>query len=256
MNTSTGGFVKRSVSALALAVLAAGLFGWGYAAGAYQAFPYSLMSAAKRITIEASGGPAADYTMTDVPVLSAQRYDGLETRAAIVMVGDSITASGRWDEFFPEASILNRGVNGDVVGALEQRTQQILRAEPEKVFLLIGVNDVFARNATPAIMDRYERAARALQSGGARLYIQSVIPCRASHWTHCDARMQRETAALNSELRALSGEIGAVYVDLSAALAGPGGFLEAYSADGVHPNAAGFARWVEELRPHIEEPLA
>jgi len=219
-------------------------FGWGYYSAAYQAFPDSLLRDVKTSL-------NSEYQMTPVPQISAERYTALTTKAEIVMAGDSITASGRWDELFPGASIINRGVPSDVIGGLELRTDAILRAEPEKVFIMIGINDVAARNSDAQIIERYRRVVDALQSRGAAVFIQSVINCRKSDLSSCDDRMRKQVFALNAALEQLADERGATFIDTDQAMADEQGFLPQYSIDGIHPSSAGFAKWTQVLAPYM-----
>ena len=235
----------------ALAALLAIAFVWGFAAGAYDVFPYPQARAVKAALLGDEPVANAQYKMSKVPSVSAERYSLLETKAEIVMVGDSITASGRWDELFPEASIINRGVPGDIIGGLELRTDGILNAEPGKVFIMIGINDVAARNTNAQILSRYKRVVKELQSGGATVFVQAVIPCRDSPYGPCDETMRMQTKALNPMLQDLARELGAEYIAVDDALADDGGFMEKFSIDGIHPNAAGFAAWAKLIEPNV-----
>lgn len=237
---------------IGLAALLIAAFGWGLAAGAYDVFPYPQLRAAKGAIFGAEAKRGNDYSMTEVPVISAERYETLKTRADIAMVGDSITASGRWDELFPGASIINRGVNGDVVGGVEKRAATILRAAPKTVFLMIGINDIVAGNTNAQIVERYRAALDNLGGDGATIYVQSVIPCRDFRLGPCNAKVRAQAFALNPQLEQLALEGGAQFIDLAAEMADEDGFLPQYSIDGVHPGSAGFEKWREIIAPHVE----
>ncbi|QUL37341.1 GDSL-type esterase/lipase family protein [Erythrobacter sp. JK5] len=238
---------------IGLAALVCAAFGWGLAAGAYDLFPYPQLRAAKQGVFGPEEPGARPYSMTEIPVISAERYAALETRAEIVMAGDSITASGRWDELFPEVSIVNRGVNGDLVGGLERRTDAILRAEPKAVFVMIGINDIAAGNTNAQIVERYRRIVDALKSGGAQVFVQSVLPCRDHPLGSCTRAMRDQAFALNRELESMAAQSEVGYIDLAASMADTNGFLARYSLDGVHPGSAGFAHWRGLLAPYIDE---
>jgi len=238
------------IAAAALLLLAA--YALGLASAHYGLFPWPQIVAVKQQVI----GPAPwltndEYRMSEVPVISAERYSTLATPAEIVMVGDSVTAAGRWDEYFPEASIINRGVNGDMIGGLEKRVDAILASRPEKVFIMIGINDIAARNSAPQVAERYGRVLDAFAAGGAELFVQSVITCRPAGRTSCPPAMQDEIGALNAMLRDLAAEKDATFVDVDAALSDEGGVKAQYSLDGIHPGSAGYAAWRRVLAPYI-----
>ncbi|WP_298470643.1 GDSL-type esterase/lipase family protein [uncultured Erythrobacter sp.] len=237
---------------IGLAALVLAAFGWGFSAGAYDLFPYPQARAVKAAVFGAADTANTEYQLSDVPAISAERYSALDTKAEIVMAGDSITASGRWSELFPDASIINRGVPGDRVGGLLARTDDILKAQPSKVFVMIGINDVAARNTNPQIVKRYEALVDRLSEGGAKVFVQSVITCRDTEYSPCDQTMRAQIAELNVSLLEMVGRKGATFVDLDGTFSDQNGVLKRYSIDGIHPGSAGFEEWRRLVAPHID----
>ena len=67
-------------------------------------------------------------------------------KKAVVFAGDSLMQTFEWGEYFSDLKdtvIINRGINGDTVAGLTERTEEIFRAypNPEKVFIMVGSND-------------------------------------------------------------------------------------------------------------------
>ncbi len=62
--------------------------------------------------------------------------------SAVVMLGNSIFAGCEWAELLENPSVVNRGTIGDTSDDLLERTDDIAKLKPRKVFLLIGVNDL------------------------------------------------------------------------------------------------------------------
>ena len=241
---------RFALFAAVLALLCA-VFTWGYATAAHKVFPFAVLEQSG-LTGSSGEQPAnSEYQLGHVPPISGERYSLLETQADVVMLGDSITASGRWDELFPESSIINRGVNGDRVGGVLLRLPSVLQAEPDKVFIMIGINDVAARNTNPQILERYQSVISGILAAGAKAYVQSVIPCRPNPYGPCDPQMQAQIAELNGQLETLARSLGAVYVPVGETLSGPQGVLETYSKDGIHPSAQGFVKWQALIKPMI-----
>ncbi len=237
----------------ALAALVLGAFGWGFSAGAYDLFPYPQARAAKAALLGVPETANAEYRLSEIPTISAERYATLDTKADIVMAGDSITASGRWNELFPDASIINRGVPGDRVGGLLARAEDILRAEPSKVFVMIGINDVTARNTNAQILERYAALVDRLSEGGAKVVVQSVITCRETRFNRCDDTMREQVGRLNTELARMAEDKGATFIDLDRRFSDANGVLERFSMDGIHPGSAGFEEWRRMIAPLISE---
>ena len=62
----------------------------------------------------------------------------------IVFLGNSITQGGKdWNGKFEVSNIMNRGITGDITESMLARLEEIYYYKPLKVFLLIGINDIF-----------------------------------------------------------------------------------------------------------------
>ena len=61
---------------------------------------------------------------------------------SIVMVGDDYIDRGLWSEFFGDTAIKNRGITYDATAHVLYRIHKIALAQPAKVFVSVGWNDV------------------------------------------------------------------------------------------------------------------
>ncbi|MFI5718120.1 GDSL-type esterase/lipase family protein [Nocardia sp. NPDC051750] len=78
----------------------------------------------------------------------------------------------------------------------------------------------------------------------APLFVQSVMPRRA--------RFGDRIRELNDAYRGIAADSDAVYIDLWPALADSGGVLRsAFTRDGLHLSGAGYAVWVDAMRPYV-----
>ena len=73
----------------------------------------------------------------------------------VVFAGDSIIERCEWAEIYPEYSVKNRGVGGDVISGLTARMKLISYTKPKKIFILIGVNDLINGTDPQTVSDRY-----------------------------------------------------------------------------------------------------
>lgn len=70
-------------------------------------------------------------------------YEELPVYAnSIVMVGDDYIDRGLWSEFFGDTAIKNRGITFDASAHVLYRIHKIALAQPAKVFVSVGWNDV------------------------------------------------------------------------------------------------------------------
>lgn len=244
----------RSVTRRVVPVLVAGAsFFWGLAAGEYRVFPYDQVRAVKNLLDGEDG--ARDPRLYvgsphSVTIGLGDRVWG--TKADVVMVGDSITAGGRWNEIFPEISIANRGVGGDTVRGVRERIPAIQDVGARKIFLMIGTNDVVFDNPVDVIVSEYSKVVRTLKTADTQVYIQSILQC--GQMDLCtDARRER-IGVLNKQLAELAEATGADFIDLNSYLANENGLRSEFTWDGLHLNSAGYTQWRDVLTPYLDGP--
>lgn len=222
-------------------------FAWGLSAGFYQVFPYQVFRHAKNALEGDKGAPKPIFENPDAFVVSDADLI-LSTKAKVVMVGDSVTAGGRWQEMFPGVDIVNRGVGGDTVTGVLRRAPRIVDMAPKRIFLLIGINDVVSGNQPKDVLARYDRAVGILVSGGAKVFVQSILACGE----RCDDEQRAREKAINAALPEIAERHGAVWVNLNGRMATGGRLKPQLTWDGIHLTGAGYAEWREVLTPLIK----
>ncbi len=176
----------------------------------------------------------------------------------IIFLGNSITNGAEWAELLGNSHVKNRGISGDVCMGVYDRLFPILRGKPAKIFLLIGINDVSAGLPADTIVSRIEKIVQKIRcdSPTTRLYLQSLLPVTdyykkfSSHTSHPE--IIRE---INAGIKEIADREGAVYIDLYS------GFVDCetgkmnieYTNDGLHLLGKGYLKWVEIIKPYVEE---
>ena len=159
----------------------------------------------------------------------------------VLFVGDSITdAGGDWSRWFPGVRTSNQGIGGDRTDAVLARMDTITRGTPQRVFLMIGTNDLSGGATPEAAADDALAVASAIADGiaGAEIYVQSVLPREAA--------MAQAVEALNARLAAKARAARFVYLDLHASFAAADGSLRAdLTEDDLHLNGEGYALWAD-----------
>jgi lysophospholipase L1-like esterase len=164
----------------------------------------------------------------------------------IAFVGDSITASGDWDSWFPEVAAINLGVSGDTTDALLDRVEEIVSAHPDDICLLIGTNDLGKNLSVEHLVRNIELLLVELRQElpESRILVQSILPRGAQF-----ADVLREA---NIHLRQFAPTVHAGFVDLWPALADERGAMRPeFSPDELHLSDAGYQAWLAELRPAL-----
>ncbi|RUU47088.1 MULTISPECIES: GDSL-type esterase/lipase family protein [unclassified Mesorhizobium] len=162
--------------------------------------------------------------------------------ADIVMFGDSLTASGHWQEMFPRLSIINRGISGERVGSALLRLDQITAAQPRLVFIMLGINDIRRSTSPDDVAASYDKIIDRLADVES-IVVQSTLLTNSE--VH-NAAIKR----LNSALIALcSKAANCRFVDLNVPLSRDGSLRPDLTTDGIHLNGAGYRVWENQLRP-------
>ncbi len=170
----------------------------------------------------------------------------------VVLLGDSITEFGLWQEWFAGLPVLNRGIGGETSADLLRRLDSAID-RPLAVFLLIGTNDISQGYRLPEIVGNVRTLLVEVQrrAPGTPVVVQSVLPRTE--------RFREDVRLLNAAYRALVAEAGdpVEYLDLHPVLADEHANLRApFTGDGLHLTGEGYAAWVDVLRPRIEGLVA
>lgn len=169
-----------------------------------------------------------------------------DLRESIAFVGDSLTADGNWQEWFPESTAWNFGVSGNTTDDLLGRLDAVIEAAPDEVVLLIGTNDLGTRQTVEHLVRNIETACVAIRKElpGSRMLVQSILP-RGREFA---SRIQDA----NIHLRQFSATVRAQFLDLWPAFAEEDGEIRPdYSSDRLHLNDSGYDAWLGELRPAL-----
>ena len=169
----------------------------------------------------------------------------------VAFVGDSITDAGRWADAWPGLTVRNFGIGGDTVWGLKARAHQVTAARPERIFLLIGTNDL-GRGRTPeqvadGVAELLDVWADDLPETA--VFVQSVLPRQPE--------FHDRITDLNGRLRDVAAAKGVTFVDIHSAFVVEGGRLDpAVTLDDLHLAGEGYARWRSQIDACVTGPGA
>ncbi|HLP09772.1 MAG TPA: GDSL-type esterase/lipase family protein [Opitutaceae bacterium] len=174
-----------------------------------------------------------------------------QDQQAVVFYGDSIT-QGWGDDFsgfFPGLKIANRGISGDTTrGLLVRVAEDVLPLHPRAVVLLIGTNDLELGATPETIAADLQLLLAALERSDPQL---PIILCQVFPSSAAKNRPADQIRRLNALYAdAVKGDPRITLLEtwpLFADAAGDAPLAE--FPDLLHPNAAGYAKWVAALRP-------
>lgn len=238
-----------------------GKFAYGYDAdGTYQAagsqMAAPLMSGQKRVGIYMGNAYRVDVFTTD-------------PRSVIACWGDSITAGAASSQMgahsYPEilAQLIDRptvnlGVNGDFAIHSANAPSEIgVLKGVDTVIYLMGINDVF----NSAIKERKQFTSvvspviSGLKQQGKKVFLGTILPAGGNPQFDNNPAKEELRQSINEWIRANKQVDGVI--DFDEAMrdpADPKKILEAYQADRIHPNDAGYQKMAETAAAKLKTP--
>jgi lysophospholipase L1-like esterase len=164
----------------------------------------------------------------------------------VVFLGDSIIAGMDVSAVAPNA--VNMGVNGNRTAAILARVDKV-PADATAIVLEGGINDLRKGWWYNQVVANYQKILERLPRG-ARIYLVGVLPLDETHlsmrWWYVD---NQKIADVNADLATLCRKYPNCVVIPPLPTLGPNDTV----GDGVHPNAAGYAKIVIEWRAIIRD---
>ena len=182
----------------------------------------------------------------------------LKDSNVIVFLGNSLTQYFELAEILQNSSVRNRGIHGDMSAGVLQRLSPIIKSQPKKIFIEIGINDLEQKVSKAEFLLNYQRLIDTLQATckGARLYVQSILPVSDSSQrlqSYCSPEMNRLIVEVNNELQQLASKKRCTYINVHQHLLKGLELHPRYSVDGVHLSGEGYLQWAKVIKPYVEE---
>jgi lysophospholipase L1-like esterase len=165
----------------------------------------------------------------------------------VAFVGDSITAAGHWERTFPGIRGFNFGVNGDCSVDVLPRLEPIVQLKPEKLFLMIGTNDLGRGYDEESIVANVEGILDRLRKElpGCLIHLQSVLPREVDY--------VNQVRSLNRRYLQLAQERGIPFINLVTPFEGGNGELRReLTDDGLHLVEAGYQLWQAAIERYLK----
>lgn len=170
----------------------------------------------------------------------------------IIFLGDSITDRCEWFELFSNPLVRNRGLSGDKTSGVLDRLSEITESKPDKVFIMIGVNDLRHNIDADSIVSNYIKIVETIisDSPGTKIILQSVLPVNSKIGKPKTTNQQVDS--LNSSIQTIAKRLNIPYVDINLKLKDAEGRLdEKFSEDGLHINGAAYLVWKSVIEDYV-----
>jgi len=168
-----------------------------------------------------------------------------------VFLGNSITEGFDLEAYFLGHEFSNRGIVGDHIdGLIERLDNSALSLQPEKLFLMIGINDIGDKRSDDYLKEMFVTLIDTLIIGlpETEFYILSILPT-TTRWKNCPPDQIKR---INGFLALLALEKDLVFINLYPHFLADMQYLNpALTRDGLHPNQSGYDVMASKIRPAL-----
>ena len=175
----------------------------------------------------------------------------------IIFLGNSISDGCNWSELFTNPHIINRGISGDVTDGVLDRLNEVTESKPAAIFIMIGVNDLARGRSVEYIVSNYQQMLERIVSDSkeTKIYVQSVLPVNDEFQKFKNhVNKTKQILAVNEELKKMSKNYGATYIDLFSVFSIDDNKLNpAYTNDGLHLTGEGYLLWKSVVEKYIKQ---
>ncbi|MBN2172916.1 MAG: hypothetical protein JW731_02210 [Bacteroidales bacterium] len=171
----------------------------------------------------------------------------------IVFLGDSLTESFDLVKHFGQENLVNRGMSGDMTDHVLYRMEEILLAKPTKLFLMIGINDIYQGVDADTVLLNIQKIIQQIASNSPQteIFVQSILPVNETKLLAYD-RLNTLIYSVNEQIQKHCKRSGFTFIDLYPDFLNQTGQLNAdLTYDGVHLNENGYILWAELVRNFI-----
>lgn len=190
------------------------------------------------------------YRQAKIEQYQRENNEYADYEVDVAFLGDSLTDGYDLKVYYPQFTVVNRGIGGDTTFDLEERLQvSVYDLKPKVAVMLIGANNFYS------MFDNYERIVQGLKNNlpGTKIVLLSLTSMRGEHWG-----AHNEIASFNNvKIKILAEKYGCEFVDLYTPLFDyeSNGIKGEYTTDGGHLTPKGYEVVTAEVTPVLENLL-
>lgn len=201
-----------------------------------------------------------EYTYNDYYYQRSSMFKELPvTEGDFIFLGDSLTDGGQWSEMFDNGSVKNRGIISDIVQGVYDRVDYVLKGQPKKIFLMIGVNDVSHHLTNDSIVDAVEKLVVRIKNESPKtdLHLQSCLPINNTFRRYKNIFNKEDSVRIiNVLLEQVAEKHDIKWINLYPAFADRQCNLrKELTSDGLHLNEKGYKIWRDRVAKYIDPEL-
>ena len=163
-----------------------------------------------------------------------------------IMLGDSITDEGSWDELLNNDTIQNRGISGDTTDGVLYRLNSVNK-NIKQVFIMIGVNDIMRGREVDEIFANYLKIIKTFKEKNIKVHIQSTLYIGETRKSNFNPKVEE----LNKRLEKYASENQITFINLNPIFAPQKVLKKEFTFDDLHLNGTAYKLWAEQIRKYF-----
>ena len=167
-------------------------------------------------------------------------------RYETMMLGDSITDEGQWDELLDNTKVQNRGISGDTTDGVLDRLNSISKGI-KQVFIMIGVNDIMRGKEVDEVYANYLKIIQTFKDKNIKVYIQSTLYIGESRKANFNPKIEE----LDARLEKYASENQITFINLNPIFAPQKVLKKEFTSDDLHLNGTAYKLWTEQIRKYF-----
>ena len=172
----------------------------------------------------------------------------------IVMLGNSLTEGGHWDEILKRTDVANRGIGSDVTEGYVHRINDVFDLKPKICFIEGGVNDLARYIPQETIISNLAILIDTLRSKNIIPVLNAVTYVADNYRAINPPAFNSSIKDLNRAIRALAKEKKVRLIDLNGKITDGEYLLKKYAvADGIHYTADTYSLWRKEILKIVDK---
>lgn len=167
-----------------------------------------------------------------------------------IMLGDSITQQGNWNQLLDDVKVINKGIGGDTSKGVLNRLERSINNNAHTVFLMIGINDLMLRRSVFDIYQNYIKIIEKILSFNKTVIVQSTLFV-GEGMSRLSADINLDVDILNTKLNQYCDEQNIEFLDINKVLSHDNTLKEEYSLDSVHINKKAYIEWAKIINKNF-----
>ena len=163
-----------------------------------------------------------------------------------MMLGDSITDEGQWDELLNNNKVQNRGISADTTDGVLDRLNSVNK-NIKQVFIMIGVNDIMRGKSVDEIYANYLKIIQIFKEKNIKIHIQSTLYIGETRKADFNPKVEE----LNKRLEKYASENKITFINLNPIFAPNKVLKKEFTFDDLHLNGTAYKLWTQEIKKYF-----